>query len=409
MKIFFALLFLVLVAISTALAAAGRPTNALGRTQSSPVKPAPTRATRIRDAAQALTATLERLVQEHAVVGAQLALGDDTGLQLRQNFGVRSPGSRAAVDADTLFCLGSCSKPIAAMSIMALSEKSRLNLDQPINRWLPAFGHLELADGRPAARAPTVRELLAHRAGIYSQKERMTANQNRWIRDFTLTLAQAVDGIAGEPLVAQPGERFAYSGAGYCVLGRVAEVATGQNLQTLLYDVLGRPLDWRRTTYFPSPSDFNIATGGARNNSGPPDPRIPHAYGSNLRLPLVGGGLYSTATETAEFARMMLRRGRGPHSAVLSEATWTSLLRPPFPGRDYGLGWFLALSEDRTAWALRHTGAFASARSQLDVLLDRKLFVVIHYTIASTSAELGSAAIAEAVRETLTRLTGSVD
>ena len=91
----------------------------------------------------------------------------------------------------------------------------------------------------------------------------MTAEQNRWIRDFTLTLAQAVDGIAGEPLIAQPGERFAYSGAGYCVLGRVAEVATGRNVETLLQEELGRHLDWRRTTCFPNPWDTNVAAGGA--------------------------------------------------------------------------------------------------------------------------------------------------
>jgi hypothetical protein len=101
---------------------------------------------------------------------------------------------------------------------------------------------------------------------------------------------------------------------------------------------------------------------------------------------------------------MMLRRGRGPRGNVLSEATWKSLLQPPYPGQRYGLGWILAVSKDGTATALQHTGAFASARSLLDIHLNRNLFVMVHYTLASASSDAGPAAIPEAVRQTLARL-----
>lgn len=397
-------LILCLGTASTRAADTRQATNALGRAQNQATNAEAKRAAQFSAAAELLIAALERLVQAGAVVGAQLAVGDDTGLRVRRNFGVRSPGSRAAVNDDTLFCLGSCSKPIAAACVMSLAEKSKLSLDQPIDRWLPGFGHLKLGDGRPASRAPTMRELLAHRAGIYSQKERMTAEQNRWIRDFTLTLAQSVDGIAGEPLIAQPGERYAYSGAGYCVLGRVAEVAAGRSLEALLQEQLGQPLDWRRTTYFPGPRDANVAAGGARNDPRQADPQIPHAYGAKLRLPLVGGSLYSTATETGQFARMILRQGRGVTGNVLSEATWKTIVQRPYPGQAYGLGWFLSRSKSGTTAALQHTGALASGRSMIDVQLSRNVFVVVHYTLAVASAEAGPASIPDAVQQTLVRL-----
>lgn len=95
-----------------------------------------------------------------------------------------------------------------------------LPLDDEIDRWLPAFGAASLQGGGAPGRPLTMAELLSHRAGIYSQKRRMTRRQTSLIRDFRRNLEAAVDGIAAEPLIAEPGEAFNYSGAGYCVLGR---------------------------------------------------------------------------------------------------------------------------------------------------------------------------------------------
>ena len=71
-------------------------------------------------------------------------------------------------------------------------------------------------------------ELLCHRTGIYSQRNRLTKNQTRWIRDFELPLADSVAGIAREPLSTEPGKKFAYSGAGYDAF------STGSSVSLLL-------------------------------------------------------------------------------------------------------------------------------------------------------------------------------
>ena len=55
-----------------------------------------------------------------------------------------------------------------------------------------------------------MKELLAHRAGIYSQKKEITTRQAGWIRNFGLTLEQSVQGIAREPLISQPGSDSRY-------------------------------------------------------------------------------------------------------------------------------------------------------------------------------------------------------
>jgi CubicO group peptidase (beta-lactamase class C family) len=205
-----------------------------------------------------------------------------------------------------------------------------------------------------------VRELLAHRSGIYSQRNGMTDQQNQWIRDFKLTLETSVRGIANEPLLAEPGKAFAYSGAGYCVAGRVAEIATGTPFDRLLQDRIGGRLGWKRTGYFLARGEQNVAIGGLRQEGGiKPSPDAPHLAGAEHRLPLIGGSLYSTVEETARFARMVLNDGRFGDTVVLPKEAWKEFLKHPHTAETYGLGWFFEFGSGDEVTAVRHNGALS--------------------------------------------------
>jgi CubicO group peptidase (beta-lactamase class C family) len=251
-------------------------------------------------------------------------------------------------------------------------------------------------------RAPTLRELLCHRAGIFSQKRRITPAQRRLIRDFRLTLEQSVDGIAQHKLIVQPGGEYAYSGAGYCVIGRVAEVATGKPFECILQQKLAVPLSLKRTTYFPSTEDTNVAAGAVLDEERLRTNRqTPHLFGAELRLPLIGGSLYSTARETTRFARMIADRGRVDSKPVISNTTWEELTSQQ-ADQLYGLGWSLALRDERTV-QLSHNGSLASSRSKLRVDLDTGRSVVVHYTVAGSKDRRTGTAINKAVEDALNR------
>jgi len=189
-----------------------------------------------------LKATLDELVKNGSLVAAQAVVGRGDRILLDYGVGVTNPGGDQKIDGETLFCIGSCSKPFASAVVMSLVEDGLLELEQPISRYRPAFKNLKLPNDKPSERAPTMKELLAHRAGIYSQKKRMTPRQEGWIRNFGLTLQESVKGIANEPLISTPGSEYAYSGAGYCVVGRVAEVASGKTFEQLLQSRIAAPL-----------------------------------------------------------------------------------------------------------------------------------------------------------------------
>lgn len=350
---------------------------------------------------QPLVASLDQLLVDGQIVGAQAIVAEHGRILLEHYVGTVSVESGGDVDADTRFCIGSCSKPFASSVIMVLVDEGKISLDDPIDQHLPGFAALVVASGEPAVRAPTLRELLCHRAGIFSQKRGMTPAQKPLIRDFRLTLKQSVDGIARHKLIAQPGSEYAYSGAGYCVIGRLAEVAAGNTFEGIFQQKLAGPLGLKRTTYFPS-ADKNVAAGAVligeqlRSNR-----QTPHLFGANLHLPLIGGSLYSTARETTRFAQMIADRGRVDSKPVISNRTWKELTRQQ-ADQLYGLGWSLTLRKGRTV-RLSHNGSLASSRSQLRVDLDTGRSVVVHYTVAKSNDRRAGLAITGAVEETLNR------
>ena len=333
-----------------------------------------------------LEATISDLVASDHILGSQLFIGKGDQVLLERNFGVRSADDSSPIDFDTQFCIGSCSKPFASAVTLALVQDKSLNLDTPISAVLPEFASLEIKDHASADRSPTLRELLSHRGGIYSQKVGMNRRQSQWIRDFKLTLEDAVTGIAKESLISVPGTDFAYSGAGYCIIGRVAEAAMNQSFESIFQAKIGHPLNLNRTTFFPNPKDPNIATGSSNGELHPATPHLSEPF----NLPLIGGSLYSTARDSSRFARMVIGKGSLGEVEILWKATFKDYSRLHFEGKGYGFGWSLNIKNRKTI-ELSHTGALAASRAAFRINLKSGIYVVALYTLTdpSVSADTG--------------------
>ncbi|MCP4782488.1 MAG: beta-lactamase family protein [Fuerstiella sp.] len=353
-----------------------------------------------------LRAALDKLLADGEIVAAQAIVGRGETLQLNHAIGTTMPRGTQNADADTMFCIGSCSKPFASAVVMSLIEDGTLRLNVPIDRYMPAFGTLKIAGGG-GSRAPTMSEVLSHRAGFFSQKKNMTPRQARYIRDFTLTLKESVEGIAAERLLAEPGAEYAYSGAGYCVAGRVAEVLSGMSFEQLLQTRLADPLKLTRTTFFPNRAEANIAAGGTlKNGMGTPSAATPHLTRPELSLPLIGGSLYSTAQDTARFAAAVAGQGRLASGQIMKPNTWQVWTSRPYSDGRYGFGWGLSVRNGKTI-QVSHTGALAASRSSVVVNLENGAYGVVHYTIVmgrpgGRSAEPG-ARINKALAATMKR------
>lgn len=357
---------------------------------------------------QTLFNRLDKLVsngiEQGILVGAQVAVGSTSDTSKTKSYGLIEPRSTLAVNNETQFCIGSCSKPIAAACIVTLRDRGQLRFEQPIDKWVTEASQWELVNGQSLNRVPNMKDLLAHRAGIYSQiASPMTASQTRAIRDFELSLEDSVKIIQQQKLISQPGEKFAYSGAGYCLAGYVAEKVTSKRFEDLLQERICLPLEMKHTTYFPDHKKAaNIACPGARGRNGKliTHPGAPHLLGKELKFPLIGGSLYTSASDTGLFASMILNHGKNARKQVLSREAWQSMTSRQFPNQRYGLGWNLTLRNGQ-ATALQHTGALLGYRGLIHIDLEKKRYAIVYWTLSNIKAARNkqfSRALQQAVR-----------
>ena len=211
--------------------------------------------------------------------------------------------------------LASVSKPFAASVIMALAEQGKLDLEDPVEKYLPEFKGIRVIGSETPARPMTIRHVLSHMAGFWGNKG-ISREKIGLIRDFSQTLEESVLGAAQYELISEPGTKWTYSGIGYCVAGRVAEAALGdQSFEKVAQDALFRPMGMNDTTFAPTPKRPFI---------------------------LVGGSLRSTLDDMAVFGQMHLNDGVYNGTQFLSKASVTDQRRLQIPEERFrapGLGW----------------------------------------------------------------------
>jgi CubicO group peptidase (beta-lactamase class C family) len=290
-----------------------------------------------RDASSRFRSLAERLMAamvEHKIPGAALGILAD-GQEEHGVFGVTSVETKQPVTADTLFQIGSLSKVYTGTAVMRLIGQAKLDLDATVRTYLPEF---RVLDQDVAARV-TVRHLLTHTGGW-------------WGDDSSAAGGSGDDAIArnvAEKLPTLPqlfplGAFFSYNNAGFTVLGRLIEVATGKSFRTAMRDLVLAPLGMSGSTYVPE--EVRQKRYAAGHDQGP--------KGTELVTPLFlpramdpAGGLWSTTREQLLWARFHMGDGRTPEGARLLAPHALALMRTaqvPIPGIEslaMGMNWFV--------------------------------------------------------------------
>jgi CubicO group peptidase (beta-lactamase class C family) len=186
---------------------------------------------------------VEDLAGWREVVGLGVAVVRDGEVVIRC-FGERRVGTGEPVTADTMFHLASVSKPFVATAIASLAvggaDGPVLDLDAPVTEWIP---ELTLADGRQAE--VTARGLLSHSSGLPD------VSDYGW-HDPQLgddALSELARSLSSWRLLADPGTAYAYSNAGYELLGLLLSRASGTTFEEAVRRQVLAPLGMRRSTF----------------------------------------------------------------------------------------------------------------------------------------------------------------
>lgn len=255
----------------------------------------------------------------------------------RETTGVRSRGYGEPLATDAIFRIASMTRPVIGVAMMLLYEEGLWQLDDPIERFLPALGRLSVLepDGRLVApdHSPTMRELVSNTAGICGSASVAGGLRNgvgaevrrRYVeaRFQAGTLADMVDTIATLPLAGHPGRRFQY-GLSQDVQGRIAEVLSGRPLDEFLRERVFVPLGMHDTGFVVRPEDTGrvvpMLTYGPAGSFEPAEPdkgAFPQfladaGAGITPRFLSGGGGLFSTLPDYTAFAEMLVHGGAVP-------------------------------------------------------------------------------------------------
>ena len=306
---------------------------------------------------------MQQAVDQQAIAGCSFLLVHRGEVVFREAFGFADIESERAFTTNELVPIASVSKPVLASVVMALVDQGKLTLDDPVEKYLPEFKDMKVKGGEPLTRWMTIRHLLSHTAGFWGNKG-ISAEKLDLIRNFQRPLGEAVSRMATYELEYQPGTKFVYSGSGFCVAGRIAEVVRGQSLEEIAQEVLFRPLNLSHTTYLPSKEIRETLPTAYSRQSGGVLERQPSRTGGELRFILPGGSLFTTLDELATFGVMHLEDGMCHEKQILSKKSIDEMRR--FQSRQtatrrYGLGWFCENIDDQgLADRVYHGGAMGA-------------------------------------------------
>ncbi len=272
---------------------------------------------------QAIDAVLAEAVAAGAVPAVVAVAADRDGVIYEGAAGPRAPGEAAAIDVDTPVRVMSMTKPVVTVAALQLAEQRKLDLDAPVEEYVPEFAALGLLeridDGRPVLRVPsqkaTVKQLITHTAGL-----------GYWFWDAAVLAWERAVGapkpmsglraVLDAPLVAEPGSAFEYSNATDW-LGLAIEAVCGHSLDQVVSDIVTEPLGMTRTGFALDdraraalvPVHLRAADGRWAASEIELPARPEYVSGSR--------GLYSTARDYLVFQRMLLGEGSGPEGATV--------------------------------------------------------------------------------------------
>jgi serine beta-lactamase-like protein LACTB len=330
--------------------------------------------------AEEIHAAVRRAMERARIPGLTIAVAPEGGRIWSNGYGLADIENSVPAAAATVYRLGSISKPITAVAALQLAERGSLDLDAPVQKYVPGF---------PEKPWPiTSRQLLGHLGGIRHYNSVEEVNSTRHYEDLAAPLAIFQD----DPLVAEPGTKYSYTTYGYVLLGAVVEGASGVRFMDYLRENIFAPAGMKRIQVDSVHAIIPHRARGYRVSKAGPVENCDLADTSN-KIP--GGGLSSTAEDLVRFA-LAVCNGKLLKPATIEEMFSRQRLKDG-SRTDYGLGWNLL--EVNGVQHVLHGGGQQGVATML--VMDRQRGLVVAVMSNLEGAPVGNLAmeILDAVRK----------
>ncbi len=299
------------------------------------------------------------------IPGFSLAVAVDGKIVYSEGFGYADLEERVPVWATTKFRIGSVSKPLTSAGMMLLVEQGKLDLDAPIQKYVPSFPDM--------GSVMTARMLAGHLAGIRHYREGEPDSQKHY--DSVL---DGLERFQNDPLVAPPGTKFSYSSYGYNLLSAVIESAAGEKFLDYEKTHVIFPLGLR-STVADQPSE--IIEQRARFYSPGKDKQVQNAMYVDNSYKWAGGGFLSSTEDLVRFGAALLQPGYLKAESL--KLLFTPQKTKAGEETKYGMGWFIGKSKSGQR-IYEHSGGSVGGSSELILYPDSRVVVAFACNFSGT-------------------------
>ncbi len=337
--------------------------------------------------ARALTEALQDVHARQRNVGLAAAVSRNGERLFSDHLGFADLERRVPVTARTRFAVASVTKAFTGAALVKLAERGRIELDAPIQRYVPGF---------PAKTGGTItpRLLAAHLAGVrhYRDGERTP----EFLATHFDDIRDALRLFRDDPPLSAPGSRYSYSSYGYNLLAAAIQAAAGRPFPQYVREAILEPLGLADTQFDDARrpaldrargySYYDLATSAERER-----PILVPEWDYSYNMG--GGNMSSTPEDLVRFGQAFVRPGFFSREAL---ALFYTPQRTPVAESPWSFGWFVTTEAEDGGGATRRlhiTGAFPGVQAALYVYPDRQVVVAITantWGVGSRSGEMVS-------------------
>ncbi|MBS0211207.1 MAG: beta-lactamase family protein [Planctomycetes bacterium] len=301
--------------------------------------------------AEGLAPVIQPFVDSHGIAGAVVTVANRDKLLTLDVVGAADVATGQPMRPNTMFWIASQSKPITSTALMILVDEGKVNLDDPVEKYLPEFkgqmlevkkaGGSKETELRPPKHPITVWNVLSHTSGLPFRSAAEVPTLDG------LTLADAVKSYAQTPLTFEPDTKYAYSNAGINTAGRIIEVVSGLPFETFVDQRLFQPLGMTDTTFWPNEEQVARLAKSYKPNDDKTNlvevkiGQLRYPLSDRTRHVMPAGGYFSTANDCVRLCQMVLNGGTFQGKRILSETAVKEMTRRQTAEglNSYGLGW----------------------------------------------------------------------
>lgn len=339
---------------------------------------------------QSLIDTITSEMRKKKITGLSIVVTDSSTVLWAEGFGLADKKAKREFSSDTISNVGSVSKLVTSAAIMRLVELGMVDLDQPVETYIPEF---EPKGTKTYTTPITVRMLLNHQSGLDSDAFRGFYLGTERPEDFPYTYRRAIDAVNDSGIVRDPYEVFSYCNLGYSLLGVIIERAVGKSFQQSVKELVFDPLAMNDSTFELDtiPSDRR-AMGYL---SGKPSP-LPYIRD------MPAGSLNSTAIDMGRFLQSILASYTSDEGLLSNQTVrdmFTQSNEHVAADLDFKVGlswWIVDLKELNGEFVVGHGGDLPPYHALVIMLPERDLSV---FVMVNSVDGVGSFSLTEIITE----------